>query len=330
MKNTPQNILIIRFSSIGDIVLTSPVLRCIKKKYPHCTLHFLSKEKFKDAFYANPFIDREWYWEGRETLKKLAREEFDLIIDLHKNLRTARIKWYFKLKGNKFQWLSFNKINLLKWLAVWLKSSKVLPKKHLVHRYMDALKKVDIPFDNKGLDYFIEAKYRVDVASAFPNLAPFQYYVYAIGGQHNTKKFPFAQQVKLLNRIDKKVILLGGKEDMADGMALAKACSNTINACGQFKLPQTASIIEQSRKVITHDTGLMHIAAAFLKPIISIWGNTIPEFGMYPFYPVNFNDYENQILQAKTYCRPCSKIGFTKCPHGHFKCMNGIKIPESL
>lgn len=321
MQRDPSKILVIRFSSIGDIVLTSPVLRCIKKKYPHATLHFLSKEKYKDAFYANPFIDKEIYWEGRKTLKHLRRQKFDLVVDLHKNLRTKRIRLDLAL-NNKFpRWISFNKINFFKFIAVWFKAKSALPKKHIVHRYMEPLEKIGIPFDNKGLDYFIENKFRVDIAAHFNGLQPYEYYVYVLGGQHSTKKLPYVRQVDLVNKIDKTIVLLGGKEDWEDAQKLAEASSNCFNACGKFRLQESASILEQSRKVITHDTGLMHIAAALLKPIISIWGNTIPEFGMYPFYPVNFHDYENLVLQVRVYCRPCSKIGYNKCPHGHFKCM---------
>lgn len=324
MKNEPKNILVIRFSSIGDIVLTSPVLRCIKKKYPNCKIHFLSKEKYKDAFYANPFIDKEIYWVGRKTLKHLAKQDFDWIIDLHKNLRTSRIRLFLAC-CNKFpKWISFNKINLPKLLTVWLKSKSFLPKEHIVHRYMKPLIKLGIPFDDEGLDYFIESKYRVNIPEVFSGLQPFEYNVYALGGQHQTKILPFPKQLELLKKINKKTLLLGGKEDWEAAEKLAMELPYCINACGKFKLPQSASIIEQSRKVYTHDTGLMHISAALLKPIISIWGNTIPEFGMYPFYPVNFHDCENLVLQTKVYCRPCSKIGFKKCPHGHFTCMNKI------
>ncbi|MDB4347428.1 glycosyltransferase family 9 protein [Bacteroidia bacterium] len=322
MAKSPSNILVIRFSSIGDIVLTSPALRCIKRKYPHSTLHFLSKKKFVHAFSANPFIDKEIYWEGKKTLKHLARQKFDLVVDLHNNLRTRRVWFYLLKQRHRPKWVRFNKINLAKWFAVRFKLKRVLPKKHIVHRYMKPLEKIGIPFDDKGLDYFIEQRFRIDIPKHYPGLEAKKYYAYAIGGQHETKKLPFHRQVDLLTQLNQTTILLGGKEDYNDAEELMKAVPNCHNACGRYNLQESASIIEQSRKVITHDTGLMHIAAALLKPIISIWGNTIPEFGMYPFYPVNFHDYENRQLEVDVYCRPCSKIGFKKCPYGHFKCMN--------
>jgi ADP-heptose:LPS heptosyltransferase len=120
--------------------------------------------------------------------------------------------------------------------------------------------------------------------------------------------------------------LLGGKEDAAIAEQVYQLHkNNTINLCGKLNLNQSASIIQQSHKVITSDTGLMHIAAAYKKDIISLWGNTIPEFGMGPY----FAGKNSQILEVKNLsCRPCSKLGYKKCPKGHFKCMNDIEIAE--
>ena len=144
--------------------------------------------------------------------------------------------------------------------------------------------------------------------------------------------------IELCDRINKPVVLLGGKEDeevagevedffkqqeVSKEMekALDKIGKKTqiFNAVGKCNLNQSASLLKQANWVFTHDTGLMHIAAAFKKPIYSIWGNTIPAFGMYP-YRTQFTIFENNKLS----CRPCSKIGYNQCPKGHFKCMNEL------
>lgn len=318
-----SKILVVRFSSIGDIVLTTPVLRCIKKSFPHCTLHFLTKPAYQTLLKPNPFIDGLHLWEGKPTIKTLQNEKFDFVIDLHRNLRTRRLKWALRSKHPSLRWRSFNKINFQKWLSVRLKSKKVLPNKHIVHRYLQPVLDLGVQFDNKGLDFFIESHNRIDPTSLFPNLVPFEYHVYAIGGQHETKKLPRHKQIELLSGFNFPIVLIGGKEDKARGEDLSNTLPKVYNACGRLNIQQSAHIIEQCRKVLTHDTGMMHIAAALLKPIISIWGNTIPEFGMSPFYPSNFHDYENRILEVNdVFCRPCSKIGFERCPWGHFKCMN--------
>ncbi len=129
------------------------------------------------------------------------------------------------------------------------------------------------------------------------------------------------------------MILLGGKEDFEKGEQIQSAVgsrqSAILNACGKYNLNQSASLVKQAKKIITHDTGLMHIAAAFKKEIISVWGNTIPEFGMYPYYG------KSQVLSLKSQvpnlsCRPCSKLGFSECPKKHFKCMNEINEKEII
>jgi len=120
--------------------------------------------------------------------------------------------------------------------------------------------------------------------------------------------------------------LLGGKEDFDNGERVLIELQNSIlNTCGKLNLNQSASLLKKASYVFSHDTGLMHIAAAFRKEVFSIWGNTIPAFGMYP-YRTKYHSLENTQIN----CRPCSKIGFDKCPKGHFKCMNEIKFDFQL
>jgi ADP-heptose:LPS heptosyltransferase len=149
---------------------------------------------------------------------------------------------------------------------------------------------------------------------------------FAIGAQHFTKRLPVEKLIEACHFLNRPVILLGGKEDFETGEhirlhfeKLPETNQNKpaiYNACGQYNLNQSASLVKQADLIVSHDTGLMHIAAAFKKKIISIWGNTVPEFGMYP-YKTDFEVLEVKGLK----CRPCSKIGYGKCPQGHFKCM---------
>jgi heptosyltransferase-2 len=132
--------------------------------------------------------------------------------------------------------------------------------------------------------------------------------------------------IELCKKINKPVVLLGGKEDFERGEQLRKELGELIfNTCGKLNLNQSASLVKKSSCVFSHDTGLMHIAAALKKEVFSIWGNTIPAFGMYP-YRTKYHALENTELN----CRPCSKIGFDKCPKGHFNCMNQLKFEFQL
>ncbi len=328
-----MKLLILRFSSIGDIVLTTPVIRALKTQIDNAEVHFATKIQYQELFVANPYIDKMHFLQDNiaDLIKELAAENFDFVVDLHHNLRTWRIKWSLGRRSS-----SFRKLNIEKWLMVNLKINK-LPNVHIVDRYMEAVKPLGVRMDALGLDYFIPEKDEVPM-EWLPAAYRHGYVVYAIGAQHATKKLPVNRMVELCDKINKPILLLGGKEDFDTGETIAAFFSRegqhedtekvldelnkktiVYNGCGKFNINQSASLVRQSRYVFTHDTGLMHIAAAFKKEVFSIWGNTIPSFGMYP-YRTRFTVLENNHLS----CRPCSKIGFEKCPRGHFKCMTKI------
>lgn len=308
MKKT--KFLILRFSSIGDIVLTTPVMRCIKAQYPDAEVHFATKKQFKVLVENNPYIDKYYLLEKslNQFIKTLQSEDYDYVVDLHNNLRTSIIK--LRLAKKSF---SFDKLNFKKWLLVTLKIDQ-MPDVHIVDRYLKTVESLGVKNDLKGLDYFIPEKDKVQINAT--------YVAFAIGGQHFTKKLPTNKIIEVCQKINEKIILLGGKEDILAAEEIEKALGDKIiNACGKYNLNQSASLVQQADYIITHDTGLMHIASALKKKVISIWGNTVPEFGMYP-YLTEFKIIENKELS----CRPCSKIGYNKCPKEHFKCMNELNL----
>ncbi len=308
-----KKILVIRFSSIGDIVLTSPVVRCLHEQLG-AEVHFLSKKRFASMLDHNPHISKRFYLEDSlsEVVSLLKKENYDAVIDLHHNLRTLRVKTALG-KPN----FSFPKLNLQKWLLVNMRINK-LPKQHIVDRYFNAAEPLGVKNDGRGLDFFIPKKDEVDVGAL--GLRANEYVAFAIGGQFATKKMPEAKIIDLCKRINTKIVLLGGPEDAATAKHIVEQCANTINACGAFTLNQSASLVKQAKLMISHDTGLMHIAAAFQKKIVSVWGNTVPDFGMTPYYGSNpVEQLQAQVLGLS--CRPCSKIGYQKCPKGHFRCM---------
>ena len=315
--------LIIRFSSIGDIVLTTPVIRCLKQQVENAEVHFLTKKQFYPVIQANPYIDKihllgDTMYEVTDVLKE---EGFHHIIDLHNNLRSRTVKKRVKVYN-----FSVNKLNWKKWLLVNFKINK-MPDVHIVDRYLDTIKLFDAYIDNKGLDYFIPPEEEVNLTS-LPE--PFQknYIALVVGANHFTKQMPNEKIIDICNQLDYPVMLMGGTTDVNNAKVIEKQVNKPIyNACGKYSINQSASLIKQAQVVITPDTGLMHIAAAFKKKIISVWGNTVPELGMYPYQPHPASQlFENKDLK----CRPCSKIGFKKCPKGHFNCMNQIENGQIL
>ncbi len=309
--------LIIRFSSIGDIVLTTPVIRCLKQQVEDAEVHYLTKKSFAGIIESNPFVDKihvmqdDW----NKMIVELKKEQFDCIIDLHHNLRTLRIKRALK----SAQSFSFNKLNIEKWLLTALKINR-LPDIHIVDRYLQTVQSFGVKNDGKGLDYFIPEKDEVPVMD-LPMSHHAGFIGIVIGAALNTKKLPLHKLTDLCKKIQHPIILLGGPEDKEEGEQIAAIDPVKIyNACGKFNLNESADLVRKARLIVTHDTGLMHIAAAFKKPVISVWGNTMPEFGMTAYYGKTENkDLRFEIKNLS--CRPCSKIGYKKCPKGHFKCM---------
>lgn len=311
-------VLIVRFSSIGDIILTTPVVRCLKTQRPDIEVHYVTKASYQYLLTDNPYIDKIHLLEDNlwTLIKQLRNEKFDLVIDLHYNLRTLQIKTALGVQS-----YSFNKLNWEKWLFVnW--RINALPNIHIVDRYLNTLQNLGVINDDRGLDYFIPYRDIIEL-DWLPVTHQKGYVAYAIGGQHETKKLPLNRMIELCEKINYPIVLLGGKEDIANGEMIEKAIGTNLiyNACGKCNFNQSSSLIQQSKLVFSHDTGLMHVAAAFKKKVYSIWGNTIPEFGMYP-YQTNFVLLENRQLT----CRPCSKIGYKRCPKGHFKCMNELSF----
>lgn len=305
--------LIIRFSSIGDIVLTTPVIRCLRKKYPTATIHYITKKTFAGIVQSNPYLDKVMFLEDdlKKAIEEIKDENYDHIIDLHHNLRTLRIK--NSLRETPFY--SFHKLNVEKWIYTNFKIN-LLPHKHIVDRYMATVEKLGVVNDGLGLDYFIPENERLK-KDDIPFSHSQGYVAIAIGAAHNTKKLPVEKLKDLVEKIQYPIILLGGKDDFVNGEKIAESDPVKIyNSCGKFSLNESADIVSNAKLVISHDTGMMHIAAAFKKNILSVWGNTVPSFGMVPYQTM----YE--VFQVnKLWCRPCSKTGFDKCPLGHFKCM---------
>ena len=309
--------LIIRFSSIGDIVLTSPVVRCLKCQYPDAEIHYLTKKRNADLLMANPYIDKIQLLDIslKDTIKLLKKEKYDYIIDLHHNLRSLHVKLALKTKS-----FSFHKLNIRKFLLTFFKIN-ILPHDHIVERNLATLKHFNIINDGKGLDHFINPTDEIkmdDLPESFKN----GYLALVLAGTYTTKKMPVEKYRSLISDSPHHFILLGGKNEQSMAAAiLSWNTGNILDFTGKLTINQSASLIKHARLVISNDTGLMHIAAAYHKKILSVWGNTVPEFGMSPYLPAK----GSEILEIKGLpCRPCSKLGYNKCPKGHFNCMNQL------
>lgn len=314
-----KKILLIRFSSIGDIVLTSAVVRCIKNQLPDVELHVLTKKQNHLLFSNNPHVNKVHLLDKSmaEVIKALKSEQFDFVADLHNNLRSHRVRQALGIPS-----AGFPKLNLKKYLLVRFKWN-LMPELHVVDRYFEAVKPLGVVNDGEGLDFY-------SGDAVLPSNAPYwigkPFVAVVIGGQHNTKILPALKVAEVIKKLDIPVVLLGGPSDAERAESVVnKVFDSKIiwNACGRLSLMESALVIKQSAVVLSNDTGLMHIAAAYRKPVVSVWGNTVPALGMWPYMPGEESKsviVENSALK----CRPCSKIGFDRCPKGHFDCMNSL------
>ena len=316
-----MKILVIRFSSIGDIVLTTPVIRCLKNQISDVEIHVLTKKKFSGLYKTNPYINKVYEYDDslKKNIEELKLENYDYIVDLQKNKRSLRATRALHKPHS-----SFPKLNFKKFLLTTFKIN-LMPDIHIVDRYFKAVEKLGVTNDYQGLDFFISEKNDYPL-SELPENFQKGYHAFVIGGTYKTKILPAVKVSEVIKKLNEPVILLGGPDDVERAEEILSAISCQLSAIswvGKINLEQSASIVKKAKSVLTNDTGLMHIAAAFHKNIVSVWGNTVPELGMYPYLPKEKE--KCHIVECKDVkCRPCSKLGFKECPRKHFNCMMKI------
>lgn len=310
-----MKILVIRFSSMGDIIYTTPVVRCIKKQVPNAEVHFLTKPAFKYIYDNNPYIDKLLLLKPSlsDTINEIKAEKYDHIVDLHNNLRTAIIKLRTGIKAS-----TYKKQPIRKWLSLKFKLKLIAPT-HLVDRYLEAAKPLGVTNDGKPIDYYIKAEHQL--SKLLPPTHQNGYIAFVIGATHFTKRMPNEKIISICSQLKLPVVLLGGNDVKANGDIVATAIGTHIyNACGLTSLDESVYLVSEAESIIGFDTGLTHIAEAFNKPIVSVWGGTVPELlGVQPYMVKDV-----LVAGIDLDCRPCSKFGLEKCPLGHFKCMNDM------
>ena len=318
-----MRLLFIRFSSIGDIVFTTPAIRVAKQQLPGVEIHFLTKPSMKAVTEANPYIDGFHYLEKdlHKTIIELKALNFDYVIDLHKNFRTFKIKRALGVSAFTYKKLSWQKLLLTKL------HFNFMPNRHISERCVDTLAPLGVVNDGKGLDYFVPSTVHL-TTNALPVSHLDGYIALVIGASFASKKLPVAQLQDLCKQLKYPVVLIGGKEDALEGEQVASVDpSKIVNACGKFSLHESALLVQQSKTVISHDTGFLYIACAYHKKTVAIWGATSPALQVEPYYPNAHaaEMYYNAVVPNLS-CQPCSNYGSKQCPQGHFACMRQQNI----
>jgi len=287
--------------------------------YGGTEIHYLTKSSFKPLLDPNPYLSKVYGIEKstNEVIAELKGERYDYVIDLHVNFRSMRVKRSLKMLS-----FEFKKYNWQKWLLVNLGINR-MPDMHIVDRYMQTLKAFQIENDGAGLDFF----FKDDTTPELPEGFSKGYIVICIGAAHWRKKPRISQYLKMCGEIKHNIVLVGGSSEKADGDNIARTFGNRVwNAAGITSFDGSAALIKDALLIITPDTGMMHVAAALKKPIISIWGATVPDFGMYPYQNENL---EVRIESNHLNKRPCSKLG-TKCKYTECKCIDELPIEKVI
>jgi len=330
-----KKILIIRFSSIGDIILASPLIRVLYKRFPASKIDFVVRKQYAELIHYHPGLNSIYEFDTRggfSELHKLAKiiryNKYDLIIDIHNSLRSRYIRYYSGAKKA----VVIDKRILARTMLVRFKKKYYKDFVSVAGRYIEPLKAFGIGNDAKGLEIFIpdETVSRISGKMSPLKLHTFKEIVgFCPSAKHATKRWPeerfIETGIRLAHELKAKIAIFGGKSDAAlcamitQGINSKSGEEYAVDYSDQFSLLETAAAIKFCDIIVTNDSGLMHIAAAMGKKIVAIFGSTVREFG---FFPIGT---ENIIVERKgLYCRPCSHIGRSSCPEGHFRCMNEI------
>jgi lipopolysaccharide heptosyltransferase II len=335
----PKKILIIRFSSIGDIVLASPLIRILHKRFPASQIDFIVQKQYAELLRYHPDLNfiHEFDTEGGfselcRLAGKIRNEKYDLIIDIHNSLRSRFIRYL----SNAVKVAVINKRIIARTILVKTKKNYYRDLVSVADRYIEPVKTYGVENDANGLEVFIPdgtvsqlsekmLDLKLDTFENIIGLCP--------SAKHPTKRWPEERfielGIRLTHKLKARIVIFGGRNDtalcaaIADGINRKSEGECAANYCGQFSLLETAAAIKLCGIIVTNDSGLMHIAAAMRRKVVAIFGSTVCEFG---FFPVGT---ENIIVERKgLYCRPCSHIGRGCCPEGHFRCMNEISVDD--
>jgi heptosyltransferase-2 len=309
-----NKILIIRLSSLGDILLTTPFIRAIKTQFPHIKIDMLIREEYADVIKLNPYIDKKLLYKKDDKsnsalLEELRNNNYDLVIDLQNNLRSKKVIASLKTNSVKFDKRSFDKF-----LLVNFKINKLREAPQIPVRYSNTIQ--NFKLDDKGLDLFTNKSANTEIIGK-NNLIGF-----CPGARHYTKRWPKEYFIELGNKLVEKnfqILLFGGRSDRKICQEICESVPGSIDLSNDDDLLQTSADMKLCSAVVCNDSGLMHTAAASGTKVLVIFGSTVKEFGFTPFN-CNHLILENNSLT----CRPCSHIGRENCPQKHFNCMNDI------
>ena len=323
------NILIVRFSSIGDLLLTTPLLRAIRARHPEARITFLVREDMAETVRHNARIDEVVTWRRGTPLTDLANQlreqEWTHRLDLHCSLRSYRLR---RMVGGR--WHGYPKHRIRRQLLITTHGKFGGNLGHVAERYFEAARGLDVSPDGGPPEFFTSQAGEAEATAFLAANDVGQHrplYAFAPGAAHFTKRWPEAHWIRLATAFgpDHDLVILGGKGEEKVGVEIAGATGGrAVNAAGRFNLDVNAAILKRAQLLVVGDTGLLHLATAVGTPVVGLYGPTVEAFGFFPYHA------QAVAVQHDLPCRPCSAQGGAKCPLGHHDCLVRLTPEEVL
>jgi heptosyltransferase-2 len=315
------NVLAVRFSSIGDVLLTTPLLRAIRHRHPDSQLTVVTKAAYAQLLSDNPYLDRVIGWEPEGGTARLATElrtaRYTHLLDLHESVRTRALRAL--VPGN---WSGYPKHRIARTLLIHAKHNWYRDSRPVAERYFTAARGLDVRPDGEPPDFFLGEKARQEVDGWLESSTMGRKRVLvavAPGAAHQTKRWPASHWHTLIDRLvcqNYDVVAVGGSADQALAESLSTHQSGrVVSAAGRFGLQGTGALLKRSAALISGDTGVMHMATGVGTPVVALFGPTVREFGFFPYTPAA------RVVELDLPCRPCSSKGSAQCPLGHHRCL---------
>ena len=319
---SPPRILLVRFGSIGDVLLTTPLLRAIRERHPEAFIAYLTKSVHLPLVADNPRLNEVIAFEPGMSIATVAERVraagFDHRLDLHGNLRTRALRAL--VPG---RWTGYPKHRVARTVLIRTKRDIYRDRRHVAERYFDAAGGLDVRPDGRPPEFFPSAA-SVAAAEAWlagAGLGDQPFVALAPGAAHATKRWPEDRWQALARGLSERgfgVAVVGGPGDRDVADSIASATAGAASAAGRTTLQETGAVIRRAAALVSGDTGVMHMATAVGTGVVALFGPTVRQFGFFPYSD------DARVVELPLGCRPCSAMGGPVCPLGHHRCLRDI------
>jgi heptosyltransferase-2 len=325
----PPDILLVRFSSIGDILLMTPLLRALRRRHSDARITVVTRANLAPLLAHNPRITELIGWDESQSLADLGSQlkgrGFSHRLDLHGSVRSLALRRHV---GGR--WTSYRRHRMARLVLIRTKWDIYRDRRPVAERYFDAARDLDVTPDDGSLEMFL-SRPTLNAAEAFLAERGIgtirQLIAVAPRAAHFTKRWPLHHWIALVRRLAENgndIVVVGGPDDRDLAAEVATAGGErAASAAGEFDLPGTAAVLKRVRALVAGDTGVMHMATAVGTPVVALFGPTVEPFGFFPYHA------KAMVLQRSLYCRPCSAHGGAKCPEVHHRCLQDL-LPEDV